>query len=684
MKIEVAKNARMAQHGSALIKLLQNNSMPTLDLIVRESVQNSLDASLDGEGFVQVEFNTQEFYTANLVRHFQGIDIKLLTRYQGNKYNLLEIRDRNTTGLTGPLHYSEVRNNQYGNLLKLIYEISMPQQKEGAGGSWGLGKTVYFRPGIGLVIYYSRIRTGAGKYESRLAACLVEDESKKNALIPAEKNEPRRGIAWWGKPYVNGSTVPLTDDDEISEILHDIGIKEYKYNETGTSVIIPFLKDDRLKEKNNEYNEDGEIQNVYKPPWHSSVAEYIRIACQRWYAPRIENRQYTLGRWLRIAVNGEFIEFSDMLPLFKVFQTLYNRVDISKGEIAKSSRGFSDISSAEIYTEQISTRKILSEGGGVGWISFVKLNRQQMGMLPPDNHPSPFVQINSNGVGDLNPPIITYTRKPGMIVGYETTGKWTDSIPKCAEGEYIIGIFILNSRNRINKEIKDISLEEYTRNCERADHLSWTDWSEGFAKIHVIERIQKGVTKCIRERYSENESPPIYKQNLGLAQKIGQIILPDTDFGTRPNFPPKPGNAGGEPKFIKKGSSLKIIGEPKYENDDVIFDFKISCGCDVKDMKLELMILTEGGAMNASTWEGETGTGLPFPVNIKRITIYKIEREGNHEKSMLEHEFLKSSIYKIICGINIKSDYHASYNLQGNAVIKKSDPELQICLELNK
>lgn len=40
MKIEIAEPGRMTQSGSSLLKLIQNNNMPILDLLVRESIQN--------------------------------------------------------------------------------------------------------------------------------------------------------------------------------------------------------------------------------------------------------------------------------------------------------------------------------------------------------------------------------------------------------------------------------------------------------------------------------------------------------------------------------------------------------------------------------------------------------------------------------------------------------------------
>ena len=44
MKIERAQHARMSETGSSLLRLIQNHELPVLDLLVRESIQNSLDA----------------------------------------------------------------------------------------------------------------------------------------------------------------------------------------------------------------------------------------------------------------------------------------------------------------------------------------------------------------------------------------------------------------------------------------------------------------------------------------------------------------------------------------------------------------------------------------------------------------------------------------------------------------
>ena len=177
MRIEIAEPGRMSQSGSSLLRLIQNNKTPVLDLLVRESIQNSLDAHKEDAKAVTVEYLTGTFSSYKLSDELEGISSALVSKFPSRNCQYLAVCDFNTVGLTGEMDVQNVKDNNYGNLLKLVYEICKPQEAEGAGGSWGLGKTVYFRIGIGLVIYYSRIDEGNGKYSSRLAASFVEDEN---------------------------------------------------------------------------------------------------------------------------------------------------------------------------------------------------------------------------------------------------------------------------------------------------------------------------------------------------------------------------------------------------------------------------------------------------------------------------------------------------------------------------
>ena len=74
MKIEIAEPGRMTQSGSSLLRLIQNNNMPVLDLLVRESIQNSLDAKKQGARFVDVQFLTGKFDRDTLNHEFEVME----------------------------------------------------------------------------------------------------------------------------------------------------------------------------------------------------------------------------------------------------------------------------------------------------------------------------------------------------------------------------------------------------------------------------------------------------------------------------------------------------------------------------------------------------------------------------------------------------------------------------------
>ena len=55
MQIEIASPYdKMAESGSSLLRLIQNNDTNKLDLLVREALQNCLDAVLNGVSRVHI------------------------------------------------------------------------------------------------------------------------------------------------------------------------------------------------------------------------------------------------------------------------------------------------------------------------------------------------------------------------------------------------------------------------------------------------------------------------------------------------------------------------------------------------------------------------------------------------------------------------------------------------------
>ncbi len=670
MKIEIAEHGRMSQTGSSLLRLIQNNNMPILDLLVRESIQNSLDAKVSDARYVDVEFITGKFDKANLNNELEKVTQKLNARYRGKDYDFLAIRDTNTEGLTGPLRYEDVRNNEYGNLLKLIYEISKPQDVEGSGGSWGLGKTVYFRVGIGLVLYYSRIRKGPGKYESRLAASFVEDETKKDAIIPESKNI-KRGIAWWGtKPIGSSQTVPITKKREIQHILKIFNIPEYTGSQTGTTIIIPYIKVKELLNNNaGEYLDRSDKKIT--PYWMKSLEDYLQVAVQRWYAPRLNNIDYRYGPFLRVKVNGKGLSDDEMIPVFKKIRGLYNAAfEIDEG-----------VSQEKMMVTPIKIRKALAKSTS-GKIVYFMANKMDLQMLPPHNNHNPYIHVNCEiDNPEHNKPIVCYVRKPAMIVSYETRGNWTDQIAPTDKDHYLIALFVLNSDNTLQID-NSFSLEEYIRRSEMADHSSWGDFSVQNENPKISAKIQNNVRKVLSAvtKESKTEKPKAY--NSGLGKRFGELLLPPENFGTRSS----PGKTKARvPSIGNRNVKLYVDQDNiQYSRNNLELSLSIETSGEVDSVGFELAVDSEAGSIRFQEWVNKLSMPIPFEITRadiecvsgkKKRIVFNIDmKNGIVENDHMKAELVRTDDY-VGYGVRISSAKakKLTVNISLNIIMYKKD-----------
>ena len=132
--------------GETALRLLMAADTPGIDLLVRESIQNSLDASVQATKSVTVEFKYARFQ-AELLRGILDDDtVDGLVRIHPGTSTSLYVRDVGTAGLSGPtLLRTLSQDDREGNYLKLCFSMGAAQDQEGVGGSWGFGKTVFFR-----------------------------------------------------------------------------------------------------------------------------------------------------------------------------------------------------------------------------------------------------------------------------------------------------------------------------------------------------------------------------------------------------------------------------------------------------------------------------------------------------------------------------------------------------------
>lgn len=638
MKIALARNVEMSQTGESLIRLIQNNNTPILDLFIRESLQNSLDAVKLKEKSITVNYRTGSFDSRKLTSELEDITEAMNRKYSNTIYDYVAIQDHNTVGLTGNEDFDKIyHQRQKGNYYKLVFDISKAQDAEGAGGSWGLGKTIYFRIGIGLVIYYSRIELPNHTYQDRLIANFVEDETLKDCVIPKTK-KASRGIAWWGEPADDDRVRAVHDREYIKNFLSIFGIQAYSGTDTGTTIIIPYIDKSKLLKNNRtvyEYNN----REMYAP-WTENFEEYLNIAVQRWYLPRLNNSLFPKRAFLRCSINDTKIDIMHMEPLFKIMRELYMSTKSGIPNI-----GYCDDNSIQIYVKDINSTKI--EGRLAGRVAFCKVTKDDLQMTPPNNKWDPYVYANLVRQGDdMNTPIIAITRGPGMIVSYNNVGPWAHRIPETQEDEFIIGVFSVNSDAKIKNA--DMTLEEYLRKSEKADHSSWEDFSiRNDFSPGIINLIQKNVVKKISEQFKASQTITTQTINTALGMKLAKILLPPKGFGNMPTAERKGSvkKTSAVKKKKTKKSALKIDSSNSvFSHNTITFKTEFEMKKSVKTSSYFLFLRAEKGHITPSEWmksfEGE------YPFAFKSIHIESLVIDGVKVKGLkdIDETFPKRSI----------------------------------------
>ncbi len=652
MKLKIAPNdvQSMSQDGDAILRSLQNNNLPIIDLIVRESLQNSLDATLENVKSTIVDFKYGNFNSEDLSTHLEGITEKLNENHFGIQ-NFLSISDKNTYGLNGDYKSDsqEVLNNS--NFFKLVFGIGKNQNKEGSGGSWGLGKTSYFRIGIGIVIYYTRVKIEDG-YEERLIASLIESPKQQERLL----SKGERGIAWWGEFDNSGNKVfPITDNNKINDILKIFGMKNYEKDETGTTIIIPYLKPQDENKKDNDIT-------VY--PWEQNIPDSINIVVQRWYSPRIWNENYNekfSNSYLDCSVNGEkIIPGINMEPTFEIFRELYISALINNPQK----------DNIKVLPINLPINPLKEKKDPIGYIAFCEVSRSDMQMLPPENKHSGLAYLgykNNEKIKDNNSKIIAYSRKPGMIVEYCIDDAWTPNGIIQDENSLLFGFFVPNSQKELISKYSELgykNLEGYLRATENADHAKWKD-ADG---IGIINRMKSYTSKAILKEFQGDSEKENTNATSGLSRKYGSIFMPPKNFGKVSTSKPIEGK---RKKGISKNrkADITINGSELIDNENVKVEFTAFIKKNSASTVF-LQVLTQEQKLNRDSWYKAMGNNIEFPLKIENIYIKAIENNSinlNYQECKFDDvkfDLLDNNNFNII------NDSNESIDIKGILFIK--------------
>ena len=630
--------------GSAALKVLQNEHTFILDLLIRESIQNSSDAAVKDAPVFFVFYNNGTFVNENLSRYFdEKTEGRLNERYP-SQCSYLEIRDANTVGLTGETVVSKRDNETKSNFIRLIFDMGKGQDQINAGGNWGYGKTVYYRLGNGIVIYYSRIKNAEGAFESRLMLTLVEHEENEDALLRTAENNSA-GRAWWGEK-VGNDICPIKDESIIKEFLDVFGVKEFGAEETGTSIIIPYVDEEKLMDTaKTGFKVKEEIERC---TFLNSISGYLKYAIQKWYAPIINNVVLRkLGRkFLNASVNNEPVRRDDMYPVFQLVQELYTAA-------------YAPLS-GNTYQSQYPI--VCKESKGAykrheckfGFVSFLKIRVNDLSkgelLLPPNV----YMNLADDEYGRV---VSLYTRDLGMILNYEESWIGRDFIIE--DDEILMTLFVPNTSVVEKYTDKAMSLGEYLRQREESDHMRWDD-DPNNSKIKCVKQIKGSVDTAVKKYFNPAQLDAHGESDMSeFAGVLGEKLFPRRK--AKPKSAGGGGSGGGvsrsEKRFNFATRDIRITAQGHIK---VAFDLELK-------EKVVLAIKTKISsdvAIDAEKWREKIGTNYPL-----KVFNFTLETQENESPLFCE----ESNSELIIGGERNK--------LKGTFEIEASDKKLKFIID---
>lgn len=229
--------------GEGFRKLLGRPSLDLLQTVVREAIQNSMDATLPGEG-ARVLLRTRTLHQqevavlagvilAELPPDEQWQEIQRVMN--AGHIRILEIADFSTTGLAGPTRADIVTDGpEDPDFVNFMRNVGAPRDTFHGGGTYGYGKTSLYALSSHSTILVDSQTTHHARPVRRFMGCRLA-----GTFTARENGVERRftGRHWWGRRDSDGELEPV-EDEEAVEIAEALGFPERTPDKFGTTIAI--------------------------------------------------------------------------------------------------------------------------------------------------------------------------------------------------------------------------------------------------------------------------------------------------------------------------------------------------------------------------------------------------------------------------------------------------------------
>jgi hypothetical protein len=225
--------------GAGITKSLGAPTLNKLRVLVREACQNAWDARTGG-GTVNVRFHLRRLSA----REGQALGEALKARPSGGETRLaldvalgrdetwvLEISDRGTRGLSGPVRADSTEYADHGDFVSFFRDIGSPRDQKHGGGTYGYGKSsLYSLSRCHTIIAYSQTVDGP-KPATRLMVAAIGHPYRHDGVR-------HTGRHWWGKRESYSRIVDPLQEDPAHRLAVALGLERRSSADTGTSIVV--------------------------------------------------------------------------------------------------------------------------------------------------------------------------------------------------------------------------------------------------------------------------------------------------------------------------------------------------------------------------------------------------------------------------------------------------------------
>lgn len=232
--------------GSGYRRLLGRPSMDLLQTVIREGLQNVVDAADQGNpprATIRVrtlcgsQRDALRAQALTMLPH-GGESARLIESTLGREsIRVFELCDFGTAGLSGPTDAdAPPAEGEKLNFVNFLKNVGAARDTPHGGGTYGYGKSSFYALSECSTIIVDSQTTSGGYPVRRLMACHLGDAF--DAPSPDGSRELRfTGRHWWGVRHEDGRVDPLTDAPASSLAL-ELGLPARSAKDTGTSIMV--------------------------------------------------------------------------------------------------------------------------------------------------------------------------------------------------------------------------------------------------------------------------------------------------------------------------------------------------------------------------------------------------------------------------------------------------------------